>query len=112
MCLANVAKITDAGVSRVAELTQLQELDLAVTNVSDVGVTNLKGLHQLSSLDLSETAISDRSLESLEGLASLRHLNIYNTPKVSERAVHKLKQALPNCWIYEGEPDPGPPIDW
>ena len=103
--------ITDAGVAHLSALTQLQEVDLSGTKITDAGVAHLKGLRQLWSLNLSWTNVTDAGLASLKGLASLRYLDIYETPSVSEKAVGDLQQALPKCWIFCGEPDPGPPAD-
>ncbi len=66
--------ITDAGLARIAGLTQLQDLRLNVTNITNAGLAQLAGLTELQRLELNGTQVTD------EG-------------------VKKIQQALPNCKI-------------
>jgi len=100
--------VTDDAVGHLKGLTQLQSLGLSNNNVTDLGVEYLKDLHQLWTLNLSYTQITDAALASLSGFASLLYLDIVDTPNVDWKAVDNLKRSLPKCWIYLGEPDPGP----
>ena len=72
-------------------------------------MANLKSLHRLESLYLSKTKVTDAGLEILKDIHTLEYLDLYNTDDVSYQGVDRLQRALPNCWIFMGEPDPGPP---
>ncbi len=68
--------ISDAGLSHVARLDQLQELSLVMTRVSDAGIQQLAGLHQLERLDLSRTGITDEALKYVAKLKRLKSLQL------------------------------------
>lgn len=68
--------ISDAGLSHVAKLDQLQELSLAVTRVSDAGIQQLAELHHLERLDLSRTGITDQALKHVAKLKRLKSLQL------------------------------------
>jgi hypothetical protein len=104
----NFTQVTDDGLKRVEELSQLQVLQLMVTEVTDTGLEHLKGLTQLRVLYLDGNYITDAGLEHLKGLAQLDTLGlgsakrnfVYVGTNVTDAGVQKLQQALPNCYIY------------
>jgi hypothetical protein len=93
------ARITDAGLEYLTELTKLQELHLAYCEgLTDAGLERLKGLRKLQFLNLVETEIDDAGLERLSGLTQLKKLYLANT-RVTDAGVAKLQKALPRCEI-------------
>lgn len=93
-------QITDAGLDKLAAMPQLSYLDLADTPITDVGLAHLSKLKHLETLRLPGTRITDAGLERLAGLKTLTSLEVRNT-KVTKAGAKKLKQALPNCNIYD-----------
>jgi internalin A len=69
--------ITNTGLSCVAGLEKLEELDLSYCpSITDAGLAHLKGLRSLRSLGLERTSISDAGLEHVAELRNLRELDI------------------------------------
>ena len=64
-------EITDAGLARVAALTQLKVLVMWGTNVTDDGLANLARLKQLENLSIDSTHVTDAGLVHIAGLAQL-----------------------------------------
>jgi hypothetical protein len=117
--------ITIAGFQCLAEMKQLQKLDLDGTylnnerleclkglsnlqslfagdsSVTDAGLKYLEGLTNLQSLDLRRTKVTDAGLERLKGLGKLRFLNLIET-NVTDTGVQMLKKSLPQCRIASG----------
>ena len=70
-------------------LTNLSELDLAVTEVTDAGLTRLKGLTNLSELDLSDTRVSDVGVNELrQTLPRLKIVRVVPGPLNRPGIVH------------------------
>ena len=69
-------EVTDSGVSRLARLTNLRELNLAFTGVTDNGVAALAGLSELHSLDLGGTCITAGGLRHVRRMQELRVLRL------------------------------------
>ncbi len=86
--------ISDIGV--LNKLTNLTDLDLQNNNISDISV--LSELTNLTELDLESNNISD--ISALKGLTNLTSLDLRNN-NISKSDIEELKQALPNCFIYE-----------
>ena len=93
------SKITDAGLERLHELSNLTGLNIDGTKVTDTGLEHLNGLVYLEHLDLRNTQITDAGLEHLKGLAELRDL-LLDATGVTDAGVNKLRSALPNCQIH------------
>ena len=66
-------------------------------NAGPTDVIVLRGL-TINGLDLGDTDITDEGLAHLKGLTNLKSLNLRGTD-VSDEAVDKLREALPNCRI-------------
>lgn len=73
------AKITDAELAPIKELSRTAQLNLRGTEVTDAGLVNLKDLKGLVKLHLEKTKITDAGLEQLKGLENLEYLNLYGT---------------------------------
>ena len=69
----SLQSVTDVELKDLAELTQLQSLDLGGTEVSDVGLRELAELKQLQTLNLRGTKVTsdDAGLKDLAGLKQL-----------------------------------------
>ncbi|HYT90208.1 MAG TPA: hypothetical protein VEL76_15985 [Gemmataceae bacterium] len=80
--------ITDAILARVAELTQLESLDLGGDKVTDAGLGHLKGLTRLESLLVGGAAITDTGLAHLKGFTRLRWLTLDDVPITDSGLVH------------------------
>jgi uncharacterized membrane protein len=73
------AHITDAGLSTVAEMTNLVRLRLDRTAITDAGLLQLQKLKKLEYLNLYGTAVTDAGLKNLAALPALRHLYLWKT---------------------------------
>ena len=98
--LANT-KITDAGLGAIEGLQYLTRLHLELTPITDAGLARLKGLRHLRYLNLYGTSVTDAGMEHLKALSELRHLYLWQT-KVSEEGVKGLKAALPSLVVSTG----------
>lgn len=98
--------VGDEALSRICNLTGLQELYLSNTTVTDTGLNNLNCLTSLKRLYIYHTEITDKGLPNLYPLTWLRWLTFSGT-KVTEKGLGKLRSVLPNCkvvtfkWRYE-----------
>jgi hypothetical protein len=88
LCLG-LQPITDKGLAKVAQCTNLQWLDLAATKVTDTGLAHLAGLKKLDQLNLEQTAASDETLAILGKHTQLRELDLSQTP-ITDAGVAKL----------------------
>lgn len=103
--------VTDNEVERAASFKNLKTLVLSDstpggTAVTDDGLAFVAQLPQLQVLELRGTQITDAGLEHLVGMKSLEKVDLNNT-KVSAQGVAKLRRALPDCEIStDGPSDP------
>ncbi|MCA9202264.1 MAG: hypothetical protein KDA59_04440 [Planctomycetales bacterium] len=72
--------ITDDGLEYLGELAQLRELRLSDTHITGTGIVELAGIRQLELLDLARTRIGDESLRDLRTLRNLRTLSLSGCP--------------------------------
>jgi Leucine-rich repeat (LRR) protein len=85
------AKLTDADLKPVAELTQVQVLKLdGATKITDDGLKELVGLKKLQDLGLSSTQVTDAGLKQLAELKELQKLSL-NSTKVTDAGLKQLK---------------------
>ncbi|WP_266362931.1 c-type cytochrome domain-containing protein [Tellurirhabdus rosea] len=94
-------QITDATLTQVARLKNLQKLHLEGTAVTDAGLASLKVLPYLEYLNLYGTAVTDAGLQSLSRLKSLKTVYLWQT-KVTETGVANLKKAVPGLEANTG----------
>jgi len=73
-------------------------LDLSSTGVTDAGLKKMAHLTNLTTLTLVDTEVTDAGLEHPAALKSLTDLNLRNS-KVTAEGVTDLQKALPNCKI-------------
>jgi len=73
------AQVTDGSLPILADLPQLEFVDLSRCPITDAGLVYLKDLRKLEMLYLIETAIGDKGMSSLENLTALRWLNLSGT---------------------------------
>lgn len=113
---------SDAALLQLSRLTQLEELDLTLTNLTDHDLVHLANLKRLTMLCLGKTFISDEGLAHLGPMTTLTHLDLRHTnitdvsiptlkpfdqlgyldvsyTQLSESGVDELRRALPNCKI-------------
>lgn len=88
-------RVTSRGLDGIQEMKHLVDLDISGTQVDDEGLAKLKNNPKLGFLNLSNTRITDAGFERLQDLKNLRNVQVPQT--VSEDAINRLKQALPEC---------------
>jgi hypothetical protein len=96
------SKVTDAGLTHIAPLTNLRRLHLEKTGVTDAGLEKVKGLTNLEYLNLYSTAVTDAGLAHLSGMKNLKNLYLWQT-KVTADGAANLKKSLPSVTINRGE---------
>ena len=100
--------VTDTVISSedIQLLTGLQKqliwLKLGYTNISDAGMTTIGQLGNLNRLSLEHTPVSDNGLRSLQSLLHLQYLNLVGTP-VTLQGVLQLKdlKSLRSIYLYQ-----------
>ena len=96
--------ITDAAIHHLAKLPRLRRLELLYsegfsgTKISDIGLKRLGQCSQLTHLNLIGARISDGGLSHIGHLRNLRHLELTNST-VTVMGVERLQKSLPNCEI-------------
>ena len=97
--------ITDAGLEHVAEIETLNLLFLmACDGITDQGLRHLAKMDHLETLDLRGCkGISDAGLEQLAAMTNLKFLRLGGCKNVSAQAVQKLQQALPGCNVDKND---------
>jgi hypothetical protein len=98
--LAKRPGVDDDGVSKLAELKELAQLDLSGTAIRDAAIGKLRSLRALTSLFLCDTALTDAAVPDLRQMSRLKHLDLHKT-NVSPAGVSQLRAALPLCEITE-----------
>ena len=87
------SRVTDAGLSSVSNLSNLRGLALDGNAITDAGLMPLRGLHRLRSLVLRNTAVTDAGLKHLKGLTRLELLDLNGT-QTSQAGRQELFDAL------------------
>jgi hypothetical protein len=133
--IAGGTRITDLGLSKVAQLVKLRQLDLSgasitangvkalaqlpelrhlslwnAAGVDDSAATALATLGALTSLDLSNTKVGDETLRRLTKLSTLRKLYVSETQVTSE-GIAAFRKQNPACLVTWGtRPPPRIPL--
>ena len=94
-------QISDATLTQVAKLKNLQKLHLEQTNVTDAGLKQLNRLTNLEYLNLYGTAITDAGLVELSNLKNLKTIYLWQT-NVTDQGIATLKKAMPNLDVVGG----------
>jgi Planctomycete cytochrome C/Leucine Rich repeat len=84
--------ITDAGLTALATMPNLEHLDLRETAVGDAGVAALAPLGNLRTLGLYGTAVTDEGVPSIQRLAGVTRLYLGGT-RVTDRGIAALRTA-------------------
>lgn len=94
-------KISAASIKKISLLSKLKSLHLNGTNIRDAAFTSLAGLQNLEILELQNINLSLSDLKQLAFLTQLKLLNIsgLNNQNVDSTHIEALKEALPNCTI-------------
>ena len=98
-------KITDEGISKLVEFTNLTRLHLENTSIGDTGVAYLPTLTNLTYLNMFNTQVSDGGLKHLKLLKKLEQIYLWKT-QVTENAAEELMAERPDLtvnigWEYE-----------
>lgn len=91
-------RVDATGLADLKSLPHLWTLNLWGTNLTDDDLAQVGSLHGLKWLKLGYTRITDKGLEHLKSLRNLRWLVLTGT-HVTESGVRKLQTALPDCEI-------------
>jgi hypothetical protein len=98
-------RITDAGLSHLQRLKNLESLSLDGEQLTEVGIANLSGLPRLSALELS-AKINDAGFQVLRKMTQLEFLELH-AHSSSEPAVKELKNALPTLNMITSDSEIG-----
>jgi Leucine-rich repeat (LRR) protein len=82
------AKLTDAGLARIAEVPQLEVLNVRGSSITDAGLEKLAKLEKLRWLQASTTAITDDGLRHLGKIKSLQYLDLRITRITDAGLIH------------------------
>jgi hypothetical protein len=95
----NSTRVTDNGLSAIAEWKDLRWLSLQANPLTDQSLDIIRNFGQLERLELGGTQITDNGLIKLAGLKNLEKLNLSCCTMVTQTGVQRLQTALPNCEI-------------
>jgi len=95
-------QITDASMSTVAKMANLEELNLNACGITDAGIKQLEGLSHLKKLNLSGTMVSEAALPTLLKLEALEAIYLFRTQWTPE-GVEVLRRIKPDVKIVLGE---------
>jgi hypothetical protein len=83
-------ELTDFNLDRIAELTDLEELDLHNSKIGDRGLTRLEDLKYLRRLDLSGTDVGASGAPSLAKFANLESLRLWGCAGAGDKVAATL----------------------
>jgi len=95
-----LTSVTGKEFEYLSSLTSLKGLYLRMSGIKDEGLKHLSTTTSLNWLQLADTDVSDEGLKHLHRLTSLIWLDLRGT-NVTNEGVEAIKEALPNCKIYE-----------
>lgn len=88
------ARVSNAGLERIAGLTALRELNLSYAELDDAGLAKLAPLKNLENLNLDSTHVTDAAVPTLAGLPKLRAIDLYHS-LFTATGLARLRQSLP-----------------
>lgn len=94
------SKITDEGMTHVANMSGLKKLDLNRMTLSARGLKKLEKLKKLKMLYLYNAKVTDTDLIALKRLTWLELLDL--PPSVGDRLLEELRRSLPNTKVERG----------
>ncbi|PXA04031.1 hypothetical protein DDZ13_08275 [Coraliomargarita sinensis] len=95
-------QITDASMSELALMKNLEQLNLNACDITDEGIKQLEGLDNLKDLNLAETPVSEASLPTLIQLDSLETVHLFGTGWTAEGA-EVFRRIRPDVTVNIGE---------
>ncbi|MEO2020164.1 MAG: hypothetical protein ABGZ53_38020 [Fuerstiella sp.] len=97
------APVTDDGLAHLASLQRLEELNISeCKQITNDGLLHLAKLKSLKRLSLMECPmLTGDGMVHFEAMTGLEMLSVTDSP-VSEKAVRKLKESIPQCTIFFG----------
>jgi len=95
--LGKTGESMDAALAHVAELKNLQELNLRYARLTDDGFAHLGALQELRRLELSSTAVTDKGLAALSGCTRLEYLVMESVSGIKGSGFAQLS-GLENLW--------------
>jgi len=78
--LVNCEAITPAALVAIGKIQTLRNLRLSGAIVNDQSIAQLVGLRQLAAILLQDTAVTDTGIQVLSGFVELKEVNLYKTP--------------------------------
>ncbi|MEW4486838.1 hypothetical protein AB1L42_02085 [Thalassoglobus sp. JC818] len=90
--------MSDAGAAHLAGLNKMKWLNLDNTQLTDAGIPSLKDMSDLEFLHLGSTSVTDAGIQELETLKALKDLKVTRTA-VTEAGVEELQKKLPDVSI-------------
>lgn len=94
-------QVTDAALTELSKLKNLNKLHLENTTVGDVGMKALKELPYLEYLNLVGTRVTDAGIQNLATLKGLKSVYVWKSA-VTEAGVAQLRKARPDLNIVTG----------
>lgn len=98
---AGYANLKDEDMKMIGKLPNLMRLHIEGNPITDAGLSELRELNQLQYINLSDTKISPKGPEQLKGLKMLKSLYLYHITGVSFD-LPALKKLLPQVTIDTG----------
>jgi hypothetical protein len=92
------SRITDRGLKYLSGLTKLTYLRLDGTRTTDAGLAELRNLTNLETLDLCNTDVSERGLSNVHRMRKLKELFV-SEGQFPAGAVRSVQRLLPQCRI-------------
>lgn len=88
--ISDCGAITDAGMSYLSTMTNLETFDMPNSAIGDEGVAHLSKIPRLKTLVMNGTRMTDKSLEFLRSTKTLRTVSV--GPAVTKPAIEKFKK--------------------
>lgn len=92
-------RIRGAGIKYLAKIPTLKRIEISENLLSRDAFTSLAEIKSLEELTLRSVDIDDRGAAALCDMRTLKSLYVWNAV-MSDKAVQRLKEKLPNCKIY------------
>jgi hypothetical protein len=96
----NACNLRNEELRELVPMRGLKSLQLETVPIDGRGLAHLTALPKLEVLSLHRCGITDDTVDGLLQLHSLRALGLVET-RLSPRSVERVKNALPNCRVYD-----------
>jgi hypothetical protein len=98
-------EVTDAGLSPLRELTELNEIRLTGSKMTEACLANIQRLPRLKNLELVDIPLTDAALVRLKAMTGLRQLWLTRT-QITKSGIAELQRSLPTTNDLSGEMKP------